>query len=120
MQSVTSRSNRGARIVGAAALAVGTLALRWGWVAPLDAARRGVPILWLSKPALLAAPGFGLLGVLLVLFGDASFLRRWIEVEGEDRVSPRVVWLIVFGMIPGAILYGILSWRLVQLGYREW
>jgi hypothetical protein len=105
--------------VGAAALALGALALRWGWFAPLDAARRGVPIFWLSKIALLAAPGFCILGLLFIVFGDASFLRRWIEVEGEDRVSPRAIWFIVFGMIPGAILYGILSWKLNEMGYRE-
>ncbi len=109
----------GARLVGAAALGLAAVATKWGLFNQLDAAKRGAPVIWMAAHALYAAPGFGMLGLLLLGFGDAKFLRRWMEVEGEDRVSPRVVWLIAAGMIPGMLLHWWLVTRLHELGYED-
>ncbi len=111
--------SRGARLAGAAALVLAAFAIKWGLFDQLEAAKRGAPFVRMATYALLAAPGFGMLGLLLIVFGDATFLRRWIEVEGQDRVSPRVVWLIAAGMIPGMLLYAWLMAQLNDLGYEE-
>ena len=109
----------GARFVGAVSLGLAALATKWGLFNQLEAAKRGAPVIWMAAHALYAAPGFGMLGLLLLVFGDAKFLRRWIEIEGEDRVSPRVIWLIIAGMIPGMLLHSWLLTRLHELGYDE-
>jgi hypothetical protein len=116
---VVPRPTPNARLVGGATLALAGVALKWGLFDQLRAAREGAAVIALATYSLFVAPGFAALGLLLVIFGEARFLTRWIEVESEDRISPCVLWFIVGGMVPGTLLCLWLQSALTELGYQE-
>lgn len=55
-------------------VALASAALKWGLFDQLRAAREGAAVIDLAMYSLLAAPGFAVLGLLLVIFGNARFL----------------------------------------------
>lgn len=110
-----------ARLAGIGLVAVGAFLFKLGFLDVLRAAEAHAPSVSTSTKAVGVAPGFALLGLLLVVIGapgDGSAGPSRYIVNASDRRLKPLGWLIVAVVFaPGLVLWLWLSARLRELGY---
>lgn len=111
-----------ARGAGLALVAIGGWLLKYGFFDVLRDAEANAPRVSTSMKAVLVAPAFVMLGLLLVVIGapgDGSSGAGRYFVRASDRKLTPLGWVLtMLTLAPGLVLYLWLQERLSALGFE--